>query len=88
MSKTSASSTAKSIRDQFDQVCGIEMAPQKGWKTKRQWASTLTMPVRTFENRLAPLIENNLAKKKKMKSEDGNVQTYYWINNLSDENHG
>ena len=43
------------------------------------------MPVRTFENRLAVLIENDLAKKKKMKSEDGNLQTYYWINNLSDE---
>lgn len=88
MSKTSASSTAKSIRDQFDEVCGIEMAPQKGWKTKRQWASTVTMPVRTFENRLAVLIENDLAKKKKMKSEDGRISTYYWINTLSDEDRG
>lgn len=64
------------------------MAPQKGWKTKRQWASTLTMAVRTLEKRLAVLIENDLAKKKKMKSEGGNFQTYYWINNLSDEDQG
>ena len=87
-SKTSASSTAKSIRDQFDEICGIKMASGKGWKTKREWIVTLNMQMRTFENRIAVLLERGLAKKQNMKSENGKIYSYYWINNLSDEDHG
>ena len=64
------------------------MASGTWWKTKREWLASLNIHMRTFENRIAVLLERGLAKKQNMKSEDGKIKTYYWINNLSDENHG
>ena len=85
MSKTSGSSKAKSIRDVLHELTGCGGYRPVGWKTKKEWVKESGMPLRTFEDKLAQLLELGHAKKSRYLNEEGQPKWYYWINKLSDE---
>ena len=86
MSKTSGSSKEKSIREEIKILTnGVPKAPP-GWKTKREWIKMSGIALRTFENKLAVLMDLGHAKKKQFRDHNGNTRYHFWINNLSDEN--
>ncbi len=63
-------------------------AVPKGWRTKKEWMAEGNIPRRTFEDQLSRLIQLGHAKKSRFTNPDGMTNYYYWINNLSDEDHG
>ena len=85
MSKTSGSSKEKSIREAISALTsGIPKAPP-GWKTKRDWMKISGISLRTFENKLAVLMDLGHAKKAQFVDSNGNIRYHFWINSLSNE---
>ena len=83
MSKTSESSTEKSIRNQFDEMVYNVSCKEKGWKTANGWSIELGIKTETFVKRVNTLIQLGKAKKKMMLTRNHGVKAHYWIEKLS-----
>lgn len=83
MSKTSESSTAKSIREKFDDMVSGHIRPPKGWKTMNQWCQDLKISDHTFKDRIKRLIELGKAKREMFRTPHHGIRAHYWIDTIS-----